>query len=409
MTEIRTGGLDASGGAVTWEWQLTDLEPETEITYRIILEDPETGAALPSSSASLAFRTAPEPGSHAPFRFAVMSDSRAGPADPLANVEGVNWRALRRLMAEANRQDVRLILFPGDLVNGYTASPLDFNRQLRSWRHAVEPVAALTPIFEGMGNHEAVGPAQAANARYLQRAHTDDNSPERLFSAQFVNPANGPASPERIGDLEGPPYGETVYSFDWGNAHFVSVNSNHWWMSPYGDSDFTQGNREGSVMDGQLAWLDADLAAARERGQRHLFVYTHEPMFPNGGHLGDAMYWGGEIPEVLAMRDRLVEILTRHGVLAVFHGDEHNYSRTLIDSSVTEAASQPLWQITTGGAGAPYYSQEQTPWSDKVEAFSVQIHLVLVQVEGDEVTVLAVSETGQRLDGAVLTRAPAEL
>jgi hypothetical protein len=151
-------------------------------------------------------------------------------------------------------------------------------------------------------------------------------------------------------------------------------------------------------MDGQLAWLDADLAAARERGQRHLFVYTHEPMFPNGGHTGDAMYWGGEIPEVLAMRDRLAEILSRHGVLAIMHGDEHNYCRMLVDREICAPVTTPFWQIISGGAGAPFYNQEETPWTGNVAVFNTVNHFVLFEVSGDDVTVWAIADTGEVLD-----------
>jgi calcineurin-like phosphoesterase family protein len=404
VTEMRTGELPEEG-PVPWEWEIEGLEPETEVTYSVLFERSELWGDLPTSSREFTFRTAPEVGSDAPFQFALMSDSRAGRGGGLSDVESTNWAAARDLMNRAYQEGADVILFAGDLVNGYTASVTDYHRQLRSWRDATAPVGSLVPIFEGVGNHEYCGPAQEANQRYIQCSYTDGRAPELLFSQHFVNPANGPG-PEQLGDVEGPPYAETVYSFDWGNAHFVSINSNYWWMSPYGDSDFSRGNREGFVMDGQLKWLDADLADARERGQRHLFVYTHEPMFPNGGHVGDSMYWGGRIPEVLEMRARLAEILSRHGVLAVIHGDEHNCSRMLVTSEVCETVETPFWQIISGGAGAPFYGQDMdVPWSEHVDFFSTQNHFVFVEVDGDDVTARVIARSGQVLDVVSLTDA----
>jgi 3',5'-cyclic AMP phosphodiesterase CpdA len=408
--EMRTGTLPEGEGPHMWEWELTDLPAETEVEYRVRLEDPESGAPLfepldrdePERWELLrtfAFRTAPPRGASTSFQFAAMSDSRADYATSLARVEGVNYAALQELLPMALRAGADFIVFPGDEINGYTASTADFERQLRSWRMATESVGALIPICEGMGNHEVVGPQAPERSNIIWRSYTDDRAPEAIFSRHFVNPKNGPG-PETE---DAPPYGETVYSFDWGNAHFASVNSNYWWKrfgEAYPDDP---GNREGFVMDGQLAWLDADLAAARERGQDHLFVYTHEPMFPNGGHTGDAMYWGGRIPEVLEMRDKFVEVCSRNGVLAVMHGDEHNYSRMLVTSDVTDTVTQPLWQIVTGGSGAPFYNQSTVPWSEHVRAFDIANHFVMFEVDGADVTIRAISRDGAVLDEASLT------
>ncbi len=405
VTEVRTGFVRQDLSPGPWEREIYGLAPDTEVTYRVVLEDSATGERLPSSSRTFTFRTAPAPGSDTPFRFAAMSDSRSGLADPLAAVEGCSWTGLRQLTQEARRQGASLMIFAGDLIGGYTASRVDFERQMRSWRRAVGPIAATIPIYPGPGNHDVLGPPPPPDTtRYIQHSHADENAPEVVFSEQFVNPTNGPG-PEEIDGVEGPPYGETVYSFDWANAHFVSLNANYWWKRFNDINAEVPGNRMGNFMDGQLEWLDADLAAARERGQDHLFLYFHTPIFPNGGHLSSAMYHSGEIPEMLEMRDRFLEIMTRHDVLATFHGDEHHFCRMLVDGSVRESVSQPFWQITTGGAGAPFYGQQQTDWSDSVQAFSVQTHVVIVEVDGDDVTLRAISDTGEVLDEVSLTGA----
>ncbi len=409
--------LDGAGEVITEttqgvvrgaEIEIGGLPPGTRCNYTVQLIDPADDTALPGRE--LSFTTAPRAGSDTPFAFAFMSDSRAGVGDPMVRVERVNYATVRRLMAESLRQGADLMLFAGDLVSGYTASRRDFVNQLNAWREAAMPVSGLMPIYEGMGNHEALGPSREDNPNRIGRSHTGSDAPEAVFSEAFVNPRNGPAA-----EADGAPmYGETAYSFDWGNAHFVSVNSNYWWDSQPGREG--GGNREGFVMGGQLAWLDRNLRDARSRGQRHLFVYTHEPTFPTGGHLGDGMYWRGRNEEVNRMRDEFVRICSSNGVLAVLHGDEHNYSRTLITSDMPtsmEGASEettastavrPMWQIISGGAGAPFYSQDfDAPWLEHVRSFSPQYHFVLFEVEGDHVRLRAISDTGQVLDEADLT------
>jgi 3',5'-cyclic-AMP phosphodiesterase len=120
----------------------------------------------------------------------------------------------------------------------------------------------------------------------------------------------------------------------------------------------------------------------------------------------DSMYYDGKRPEVLAMRDRFWRILLDTGVLAAFFGHEHNYSRTLIDRSVNPAWERPIWQIITGGGGAPFYGQQSgLPWSHQVRAFAAAHHQVFVEVRGRQVFLRTVSLEGETLDEAELTAA----
>ena len=110
--------------------------------------------------------------------------------------------------------------------------------------------------------------------------------------------------------------------------------------------------------DRQLTWLRDDLMSARARGIEHLFVLGHEPGFPCGGHAGDAMYWNGKIPAVNAMRTRFWTILGEAEVVAYLCGDEHNYSRLRVDKDLVPGMARPVWQIVSGGAGAPFHVQD---------------------------------------------------
>ena len=332
------------------------------------------------------------------FSFAVMSDSRSAVGGDGRNYNGVNRHVLERLMQQAMGRGVELVVFAGDLVDGYVTVPSEYQRQLRAWMESVAPFHMHVPIYEVMGNHELL--ADAWSEGWMADRAGPLNS-QTVFAQAVVNPTNGP--PTEAGK---PPYDESVYSFDYGSAHFAMVNSNHWHRNRFARDDhpaLPRGQREGMLSAAQLEWLDKDLAAARARGQTHLFVFTHEPSFPTGGHAHDAMYYGGRIPEVLAMRDRFWGTLVRHRAVAAFFGDEHNYSRTLIDTQVDEKYAYPVWNIITGGAGAPYYARDMSvPWADAVKTFKPDHHFVVITVDGPSVRLEARNLREEVIDTAVL-------
>lgn len=373
------------------ELSLTGLTPGTRYRYLPLVAD---GRGRISLGRSATFATWPAPDEDTALRFAVMSDSRSGLGTADEQYAGTNRQVLGDLMLGALREGARFTVFVGDLIDGYRTHAGSVRYELRAWQKATEPVAASMPIYEAMGNHEALieywTPGWAVGA-------VSPTSMEALFGEHFVNPDNGPSAPEGA-----PPYTENVYSFDAGPAHLAVVNTNYFWRSHFWRDDHPAADRgqgEGWIDDTQLAWLEADLAAARERGQRHLFVFTHEPGFPNGGHVQDGMWWEGRHPEMVARRDRFFRVLSEHGVAAVFHGDEHNYSRTRVHGGLVDGLERPLWQIISGGAGAPYYAQaREVPWASDVAAFDARQHFVLIDIDGEAARARVVSRTGETID-----------
>jgi hypothetical protein len=339
-----------------------------------------------------------------PVVVAILSDSRSGAGPGHVSYNGVNAVALRPLVLDAHRRGVEAVFFPGDLIDGYATHRDEYDWQLRSWLWVVEPVHGRIPFYTGMGNHEALfdlwsGPDQVALAR------TGAESAEARFAAWMVNPGGAPL-PERDG---APPYDETVYSVDLGPVHFVMLNTNYWITSRPGHPLVQgRGNREGVLMDGQLRWLEADLAAARAAGARHIVVMGHEPAFPVAGHTGDAMWWDGQIPEVNEMRERFWRLLAEHEVVAYVSGDEHNYSRALIGPETVPGAKVPVYSIVTGGAGAPYYALDPpAEYADRVQRFSAQQHYTLWTFDDAAAPRLqVVGITGEILEDIRLSRRP---
>ena len=427
--------------SIRHEVRLTNLKPNTIYKYQV-----NYGIYTPPYT----FKTAPSPGNRVPFKFGFMSDSRAGVGGGERAQNGVNAKDLGRFAIELYNKKADFVCFGGDLINGYTSDIKDYESQLETWKRTIQPVAANIPFYESIGNHEQVGKYYKVEAPHLKQGEyyiqftgtVGEESAEAIFAKEFVNPIGsryelGTPKPETKGSSKmggadvGPSYDENVYSFTYGKVHFISLNSNYWSTGYRNISTFGQksqdktainlalqhlgGNREGYVMPNQMEWLQKELdAAQKDMNVDWVFIILHEPPFPNGGHVKDAMYWGtpgqGELGgyndknvpmgDVIDMRNRFWKIVSsRSKVLAVLCGDEHNYSRTLIDSSIHPEFKFPVWQIISGGCGAPYYVQDKSvPWVDKVKAFAIDKHFCLFSVDGTQIGLEVYNDNNQKLD-----------
>jgi hypothetical protein len=428
--------------SLTHEVAVDGLLPDSDYEYRVRY-GPDDALAGP-----FRVQTAPEDGA-AGCRFAYASDSRGGAAGGEHELEGVNHATFKAILSDAVERDVDLMLFGGDLIDGYTTSERAFRSELDSWKRAAGSVAFSLPIYEGVGNHEQLGdylsvpePGHPDNRFIIHHDREGSESLESVFSSEFTNPSGScygfnTRPEERVLDgttIAGPDYDETVYSFNRGNCHFISVNTNYWFTGVMYDGTTVRfpsdqegtalalrlvgGNREGYVLPYQLEWLEQDVAAAQaDDNIDWIFVFSHEPAFPNGGHLYDAMFWGEPgkghegglndhtvpLGDVIDMRNRFWGVLARSPkVVAFMCGDEHNYSRTLIDSDVDPGFAHPVWHIVSGGAGAPFYAQDKSvPWVDKVAAFAPVNHYCVFDTDHESVSLRVYAA-----NGALLERVP---
>jgi hypothetical protein len=399
----------ATATSLRHEISVTGLTPDSRYTYQVL----GIGEEATVSSREFAFTTAPERA--AEFSFAAMTDCRAAPGGGLHAYEGVNLPVVRELCLDALRQEAKMILFPGDLVSGYTTSSSFFVRQLKAWNYAVEPVAALVPIYEGMGNHEACVTLYDDGSKYgLGFDKQGSENTEALFGQAFVNPQNGP-EPEGPGL---PPYAENVYFVDYAQVRLVTLNANYWVSS---EPEEYGGNLEGYVMRGQLNWLVKVLdEAEKSETLRHVFVLVHEPVFPVDGHTEDAMWYNGGAPEkghdrsyVVRRRDEIWQTLVAHPkVVAVICGDEHNYSRQLItpetpvykDGKANPSFNRPLYHIITGGAGAPLYptGNVPVPWRSAIQKTAMTHHYLLFTVSPAQIVLRCIGRNSIVLDHCVI-------
>jgi predicted phosphodiesterase len=218
----------------------------------------------------------------ADFRFAVMSDSQGYD-------DGINTRVLKKLMERLKSEDVKFILFSGDMIRGSVKSDVH-EKRLSEWKRIVSGYGM--PFYIAAGNHEI----------------TSERS-ENIIRSVFEMPENGPEGMK-----------ELVYSFDYERVHFIAVDTNSY-------SDFHR------LGEKQLLWLIDDLED--HKGSR-IFIFGHEPSYPVKSHRNSSL------DRYPSERDNLWDILKSHGVSVYFCGHEHLYNRSFHEG---------VWQIITGGCG----------------------------------------------------------
>ena len=395
------------------EVHLFNLKADTEYEYEISCE---------GNKFKYAFRTAPKLGSRSVFTFAYASDARGGKGGGERNVYGTNAYVLKKAMALALQQNAVFTQFTGDLINGYSENIQEEQLEYANFKHIVSPFAAYMPLYVGIGNHEIVERKFPLEGKkygvVIDRFPFETESMEAVFASEFANPKNGPESEDgeeydpNPNRTDFPLYDETVYYYTYDNVAVVVLNSEYLYTPSLTSYPETSGGLHGYIMDGQLKWLEKTLLDLESnKNIDHIFITQHTPAFPNGGHIRDAMWYNGNNKHrtiiagvkmktgIIEQRDKFLDIIINKSskVLAVLTGDEHNYCKTLINNKMNmypENWDKPklklkrsIYQINNGACGAPYYAQEETPWSEFTSGFSTQNALVLVDVNGDKVFV----------------------
>jgi hypothetical protein len=395
------------------EITISGLNANTKYSYHIQYGDNEQ---------IFSFKTAPMPGSRMPFVFSYCSDSRSGQGGGERDLFGTNFYMMRKIMALNSYNNVAFMQFTGDLINGYLTDIEATKLQYANWKRAIEPYAHYIPVYEGMGNHELVmrifGDENpwSKTAFGFDRFPYDQESSEGIFANNFVNPKNGPLSEDGAnydpdpGEQNFPSYSENTYYYIYDNVAVIVLNSDYWYTASTHQIPHVSGGVHGYIMDQQLDWFKTTIEKLEDNAAiDHIFVTLHTPVFPNGGHVGDDMWYNGNnlirpyvssIPlekGIIERRDELLDIMVNKSLktVAVLTGDEHNYNKLKIsDKSAIYPPdynqekikiSRPIYQINNGAAGAPYYAQESVPWSEHVTNFTTQNALVFFHIDGKSV------------------------
>jgi hypothetical protein len=293
------------------EVHLTGLSPATDYSYQVTFDD--------GSSNVHTFSTAVADGSS--FRFATYGDNKDGPM--------IHERVADAVLAK----QPAFVLHNGDLVNrGYIEKQwgLLFFGPARRLLHSV-------PLYPVLGNHE-------------ERA--------QLVFDYFSLPGN-----------------EAWYSFDFGNAHFVVLDSP---------------NEDQMEIDSeQVRWLQDDLANSTATWK---FVNFHHPLFSSGGFYHASTR--------LKYKNLLHPIFERYGVDFVFNGHDHDYERTRPIGSGDSGHKVTYVVAGNGGTGLRWVgAREWTVHSQRVFGF------VTVDIDGTRLHLQSHTPDGDVIDELILDKA----
>jgi 3',5'-cyclic-AMP phosphodiesterase len=256
------------------------------------------------------------------FSFAIFGDSRQFIDD--------KGKYLANAAKNIEETNVDLAFSVGDMIPECSDDEKCANA-FNLWKKNIGPLLPVT--YEVQGNHDRSGGDKA----------------DVIWRSQFDLPLNGPDG-----------YDELVYSFNFGNSHFVVLD--------------TEKPKEHGINEGQLDWLDYDLG---DNSKDNTFVFFHEPAFPVSSKIGDSIDMNPKD------RNRLWSILDAHNVTAVFNGHEHIFSRRLINNDVFSESKNSIQQFIIGNTDAPI---EDVKDGTQADFAYIGRHYAIVDVEGKNIT-----------------------
>ena len=317
--EVRVSGEAFSSGAAAMhhEVEVTGLDTDTVYPYGVYSGD----VAL---SEGHQLTTAVAPGSD--FRFVAIGDTRSGHEDHAA------------LVAAIQGEDARFVLHTGDLVSD--------GEEVEDWDQFFEiedPMLHDLPLFPVLGNHD------------------EEDGEALLYEEAFALPGN-----------------ELYYSFDFGNAHFVVLDQ---YVNMVLLCTVDEVLADNCLDEEQLAWLEADLAAASETAEvifasAHIGAYSSKAGRSGNSHLRALLPW-----------------LASLGVDVILTGHDHYYERGFTDNG--------LPYVITGGGGAGLYTIGDPSEDPHTVAYNESVHhYVVIEVTGP-----LVRFTTRTADGTVIDEA----
>lgn len=220
------------------------------------------------------FVTAPPLGRSRRSRIWVLGDS---------GTKDANARAVRdAFYVENGARPIDFFMMLGD--NAYTDGT-DSDYQDAVFENMYEARLIDSVLWPAYGNHDALS--------------ADSGKQSGVCYDIFRLP--------KAGECGGVPSGtEAYHSFDWGNAHFVCLDS-------------TESDR--MIGGPMLTWLDQDLLG---NTKEWVIAYWHHSPYSKGSH--DS----ATDTELKEMRANAVDLLEQHGVDLVLSGHSHSYERSFL-------------------------------------------------------------------------------
>jgi len=361
--------------------RITGLLPDRTYYYAV-----GTGSTvLAGQDIDHRFRTFPIPGSSGPLRVWATGDFGKGNAGQIAVKES--------FMAYPGSADTDVWIWLGD--NVYDNGTDDEYQEKLFGLAGYKDVFNWLPFCPAPGNHDY-------NEVWSQSAFLGipySNIALESHAGPYYDLVDVP----REGQAGGrPSHLELFYSFDLGDVHFISLNS-----EVYDYFNTFNG------IDRMVDWLELDLA---QNERLFTVAYFHQPPYSKGSHDSD-----GWLELVMkAMRERVVPMLESFDVDLVIGGHSHVYERShLIHGHYGSSGSfNASTMLRDGGggnfdSGTPYVKDILPGTPDGTvyvvcgnsasgEPGAVLDHPVMASADGDAIGSFIIDVQGHRLDGTYL-------
>jgi len=290
QTLDKTAALAAE--ATQHEVTITGLEPGQRYFYAV----GSISGLLEGKDVAHFFQTAPALGNREKFRAWIVGDSGTG---------GPRQKAVRDAMLKfVGDERPDMFLHMGDMA--YSAgTEVEFTNNFFAPYAEILRSAVVWPT---LGNHEGL--------------NSDSATQTGPYYTAYVLP--------KAGEAGGLPSGtEAYYSFDWGNAHFIVLDSH---------------DTPRQVDAPMLTWMKADLAATN---QEWIIAFWHHPAYSKGTHDSDLEL------QLAEMRTNALPILEAGGVDLVLAGHSHIYERSFLVDGAYDTPTTREGHTVDEGDGKP--------------------------------------------------------
>ncbi|WP_435895719.1 metallophosphoesterase [Oceaniferula spumae] len=278
-----------------FEGSITGLEPDTLYYYAVYHGENR----VTQDDGSYYFRTHPKPGAKRDLYFWAVGDSGTG-----RPIQQKVHQAMREYNIK-NKLTLDMYIHVGDMA--YTdGRDKEFQN---SFFNIYKTTLRNTVCWAAMGNHEG--------------RTSNGNTGVGPFYDAYINPTQGEAG--------GVPSGkESYYSYDYGRAHFIVLNSH--------DLD----RRPTAAM---AQWLREDLAKTSTGKSDWIIAFWHHPPYTKGSHDSDKEH------QLIEMRQHIMPILESGGVDLVLTGHSHIYERSMLIDGAYETPTVAENKVLDDGDG----------------------------------------------------------
>lgn len=344
-----TNTVDDPASVTEHSINITGLTPYTKYYYSV----GDQSSTLSGGDSLHHFTTSPVIGTVQPIRVWAIGDFGKGSTKQRQVHESYTT------FAGNDHTDVWLWL--GD--NAYdSGTDSEYQTKVFDGPNGYEDIFKYMPFMPAPGNHD-----------YLSVSPPTSSISPPTHSGPYYDMVDVPTQ----GEIGGEPSGmEAFYSFDYGNTHFISINSEigsllsstNCWIGVYEEFNIFASNFSGSPF---TDWLEDDLAA---NDKRWTVAYWHQPPYTDGSHEAGT-FWEVYME---AMRNNIVPILEQYNVDLVLCGHSHVYERSfLIKGHYDDPGSwNPSTMLVDGSsgnlpAGEAYTKNISTPGGEEGTVYVV--------------------------------------